>query len=50
MAIVGIYPANTVDDDIEIYADDTRKKMHYQFYNLRNQEQKTDGSPNLLPV
>lgn len=44
--VVGIFPANTVGDDIEIYTDHTRKKIFTRFYNLRNQELKTDGSVN----
>ena len=45
--VVGIFPANSVGDDIEIYADETRKEVIARFFNLRNQEKKTDGSPNL---
>jgi 5-methyltetrahydrofolate--homocysteine methyltransferase len=45
--VMGIFPANTVNDDIEVYADETGKEVMARFYNLRNQEQKLDGSPNL---
>ena len=45
--VVGIFPANSVGDDIEIYADESRKKIIAKFFNLRNQEQKTDNAPNL---
>ncbi|MBN1414768.1 MAG: methionine synthase [Bacteroidales bacterium] len=45
--VIGIFPANTVGDDIEVYADESRKKVIASFFNLRNQEHKTDGSPNL---
>lgn len=45
--VVGIFPANAVGDDIHIYTDNTRKKTLTKFYNLRNQELKTDGSANL---
>jgi 5-methyltetrahydrofolate--homocysteine methyltransferase len=45
--VIGIFPANSVGDDIEIYADESRKKVISRFINLRNQELKTDGSPNL---
>lgn len=45
--IAAIFPANSIGDDIEIYDDISRKKVIARFYNLRNQEQKTDGSPNL---
>jgi 5-methyltetrahydrofolate--homocysteine methyltransferase len=45
--VAGIFPANSAGDDIEIYADETRKEVIARFINLRNQEKKTDGSPNL---
>jgi 5-methyltetrahydrofolate--homocysteine methyltransferase len=45
--VVGIFPANSTEDDIELYADETRKEVIARFVNLRNQEKKTDGSPNL---
>lgn len=35
-AIVGIYPANTVDtDDIEVYTDETRTEPLCKFFTLR---------------
>ncbi len=45
--VLGIFPANAVDDDIEIYSDISRKQVIAKFCNLRNQELKTDGAPNL---
>ena len=36
-AVVGFFPANSVGDDIEVYADDNRKKVSEVFYNLRQQ-------------
>jgi 5-methyltetrahydrofolate--homocysteine methyltransferase len=45
--VAGIFPANSAGDDIEIYADETRKEVIARFVNLRNQEKKTDNSPNL---
>ncbi|MEM6299844.1 MAG: vitamin B12 dependent-methionine synthase activation domain-containing protein, partial [Bacteroidota bacterium] len=37
-AVIGLYPANTVnDDDIEWYTDDTRSEVLATFYNLRQQ-------------
>ncbi|MBN2813814.1 MAG: methionine synthase, partial [Bacteroidales bacterium] len=45
--IIGIFPANSVGDDIEVYADESRSQVLSTFYNLRNQELKSDGSPNL---
>jgi 5-methyltetrahydrofolate--homocysteine methyltransferase len=46
-AIVGIYPANAVTDDIEVYTDDSRKTIKTVFKNLRNQTKKEEGTPNL---
>jgi len=45
--VVGIFPANSVGDDIEIYADESGKEVIARFFNLRNQEKKTAGLPNL---
>ncbi len=36
-AVVCFYPANSVRDDIELYTDDSRKKVLDVFYNLRQQ-------------
>ncbi len=47
-AAVGLFPANTVDhDDIEVYADDTRKEIIARFYNPRQQGIKKSGIPNV---
>lgn len=46
-AVVGIFPANSVGDDIEVYRDETRREVLAVFHNLRNQEQKKPGIPNL---
>ena len=46
--IIGLFPANSVaDDDIEIYSDDSRSGVLIVIHTLRQQIQKTDGSPNL---
>jgi 5-methyltetrahydrofolate--homocysteine methyltransferase len=46
-AVVCFYPANTVnDDDIEIYADETRQKVLFTYRTLRQQEEKRDGVNN----
>lgn len=45
--VAGIFPANSSGDDIEVYEDNTRKNVIARFINLRNQEQKTNGAPNL---
>ena len=42
-AVLGIYPANTVnDDDIELYTDDTRSTVAMTWYGLRQQAAKED--------
>jgi 5-methyltetrahydrofolate--homocysteine methyltransferase len=46
-AVFGIFPANAEGDDILVYSDDTRKEVIARFMNLRNQEVKQTGSPNL---
>ncbi len=45
--VAGIFPANSVGDDIEVYSDNSRKHVLTRFINLRNQELKSDGAPNL---
>ncbi|NQT26040.1 methionine synthase [candidate division KSB1 bacterium] len=46
-AVIGIYPANRLGDDIEIYSDDKRKKTLSVIHNLRQQIKKQDDKPNL---
>lgn len=46
-AVIGFYPANSVGDDIEIYADDTRKKVIARFCMLRQQSKKQAGKANM---
>lgn len=36
--IVGLYPANSVGDDIELYEDDTRDSVKAKLYGLRQQQ------------
>ncbi len=45
--VVGIFPANSVGDDIEIYTDETRKGVNRTLHSLRSQAKKSDGLPNL---
>jgi 5-methyltetrahydrofolate--homocysteine methyltransferase len=45
--VIGIWPANTVnDDDIEIYADESRKTVLHTQYGMRQQLKKTAGANN----
>jgi len=46
-AVVGLFPANSVGDDIEIYEDETRKNVIHRQITLRQQTKKTAGQPNL---
>ncbi|MEZ4772953.1 MAG: methionine synthase [Bacteroidia bacterium] len=42
-AVIGLFPANTVnDDDVEVYADESRTTLLTHFYNLRQQGEKAD--------
>ncbi len=45
-AVIGLCPANGVGDDVEIYADDTRKKAVAKFHFLRQQVQKPSDRAN----
>ena len=51
-AVFGLFPANTVavngtnGDDIEIYTDETRRKVAMTWHNLRQQTKKPDDIPN----
>ncbi|PJZ52477.1 methionine synthase [Leptospira adleri] len=42
--VIGIFPANSVDDDIEVYEDETRSKLLTVFHTLRQQIQKEDAT------
>jgi 5-methyltetrahydrofolate--homocysteine methyltransferase len=44
--MVGIFPANSVGDDIEIYSDNNREKVVWRFHHLRQQTRKASGRPN----
>jgi len=47
-AVFGLFPANSVNnDDIEIYADEKRERVLMTWHNLRQQNQKPAGNPNL---
>jgi 5-methyltetrahydrofolate--homocysteine methyltransferase len=45
--VFGLWPANAVGDDIEIYADDKRERVLATWHNLRQQNEKPAGNPNL---
>ncbi len=45
-AVLGLYPANAVGDDVELYTDNSRKKVLTTFHMLRQQAKKRRGQPN----
>ena len=46
-AVVGLFPANSVGDDIEIYANESRNEVIHKQITLRQQTKKVAGQPNL---
>ncbi len=46
-AVVGMYPANSVGDDIEVYTDETRTVVKTKLHTLRQQSKKPGAQPNL---
>lgn len=45
--IVGLFPANSIDDDIEIYTDESRTGILAILHTLRQQTIKSKGIPNI---
>ena len=45
-AVVGFFPANSREDDILIYTDESRRKIQTVFHTLRQQAVKDHGKPN----
>lgn len=46
-AVIGLFPANTVnDDDIEVYTDESRETVRMKLHSLRQQTEKPPGRPN----
>ena len=47
-AVIGLFPANSVnDDDIELYTDDSRSEVLMDLHHLRQQVEKVDGKANM---
>jgi 5-methyltetrahydrofolate--homocysteine methyltransferase len=46
-AVIGLYPAQSVGDDIEIFSDESRKKTLSVVHTLRQQTKKNEGQPNV---
>ncbi len=45
-AVIGFFPANSKDDDILIYTDESRTDIQTTFHTLRQQTAKADDKPN----
>jgi 5-methyltetrahydrofolate--homocysteine methyltransferase len=45
-AVIGFFPANSVEDDIELYYDEKDKEVLITLHHLRQQNQKAPGLPN----
>ena len=46
-AVIGLFPANTVGDDIEVYTDENRTELLTKFHTLRQQTLKPADHPNI---
>ena len=46
-AVIGLWPANRVGDDIRLYTEDSREQELATFYTLRQQVEKREGRPNV---
>jgi 5-methyltetrahydrofolate--homocysteine methyltransferase len=45
-AVYGLFPANSIGDDVEVYTNGSRKHLRATFHFLRQQIEKGDGTPN----
>ncbi|MGE5500239.1 MAG: vitamin B12 dependent-methionine synthase activation domain-containing protein, partial [Syntrophothermus sp.] len=45
--VIGLFPANSVDDDIEVYSDESKAGVLTTFHTLRQQSLKSESSHNL---
>jgi len=43
--VYGLFPANRVGDDVELYTDESRARVLTTFHFVRQQTEKTDGTP-----
>jgi len=44
-AVIGFFPANSVDEDVELYADDARTRLLDRVHFLRQQKDLPEGKP-----
>jgi 5-methyltetrahydrofolate--homocysteine methyltransferase len=45
-AVYGLFPANSIGDDVEVYTNGSRQHLRTTFHFLRQQIEKGDGTPN----
>jgi len=45
-AVIGLFPANAIEDDVEIYNDDQRNEVMSKLHFLRKQTEQPPGRPN----
>lgn len=45
-AVAGLFPANSAEDDIVLYRDESRTDVRYTLHHLRQQQKKAPGLPN----
>ncbi|MCK4842713.1 MAG: methionine synthase [Methylococcales bacterium] len=45
-AVIGFFPANSIDDDVVLYTDDSRTEVLETLHHLRQQNMKAPGRPN----
>ncbi len=43
--VYGLFPANSVSDDVEIYTDESRNTLHMTWHNLRQQQARPNSKP-----
>ncbi|MCQ2958631.1 MAG: methionine synthase [Bacteroidales bacterium] len=46
-ATIGFYPANSIDEDLEVYDDENSKNVIARFHNYRQQTLQPNGNPNI---
>ncbi|MBS1199581.1 MAG: 5-methyltetrahydrofolate--homocysteine methyltransferase, partial [Proteobacteria bacterium] len=46
-AVVGFFPAASVDEDLEVYADASRQRVAFRLHHLRQQKAKAEGQAQL---
>jgi len=45
-AVYGLFPANSIGDDVDVFTDASRQHLRTKFHFLRQQIEKGDGTPN----